>query len=190
MNVNVHRKPAADSSVVKAALANPTVTLAPEDVREFPDYPRVGVGGIVVHNGRVLLVRRGRPPLKDKWSIPGGLVEVGEKLTEAVVRELEEETGIVVDPTHILGVFERIQRGPKSGRRVRYHYVIVDYLCELRGPKPRDAEFPTLRPASDITEAEWVEGKIVSRYGLSNEAQEVIIKAMETSQARRVAQKR
>ena len=145
----------------KAAPVTPLVSAAPEQVREFPDHPRVGVGGVVVHNRHVLLVRRGREPLKGKWSIPGGLVEVGEKLQKAVQREIKEETGLDVDPFEMVGVFERIQRDPKPDpgahdRCVRYHYVIVDYLCRLRGSQARDSKLPNLQPASDVTAAEWV----------------------------------
>lgn len=141
----------------------------------------MGVGGIVVHNGQVLLVRRGHEPLKGKWSIPGGLVELGEKLQKALRREIKEETGINVEATHIVGLFERIQRDPEDGR-VRYHYVVVDYLCQLRGFRSRDSKPPKPRPASDTTEAEWADGDMLSLYDLSEEAEEVILKAMETAE--------
>jgi 8-oxo-dGTP diphosphatase len=167
------------SSRRKTAPASLPVSITLEEAREFPDHPRVGVGGIVVHEGFVLLVRRGRAPLKNKWSIPGGLVEVGERLEAAVKREVKEETGLDVNPLQIMGIFERIQRDPKPGRPVRYHYVIVDYLCRLRGTQARNSKRPKLRPASDIIEAEWVEGEMLSLYDLSAEAAEVILKAME-----------
>jgi 8-oxo-dGTP diphosphatase len=163
----------------KAAPASPLLSIAPDKAREFPDYPRVGVGGIVVHEGHVLLVRRGQAPLKNRWSIPGGLIEVGERLTDAVKREIKEETGLEVEPVQIMGIFERIERDPKPGRHVRYHYVIVDYLCRLRRSQARDSRPPKLQPASDITEAEWAEGEMLSLYKLSAEAGEVILKAME-----------
>ena len=138
----------------------------------------------MVHNGNVLLVRRGREPLKGKWSIPGGLVEVGEKLETAVQREIKEETGVEVEPLQMIGIFERIERDPKPAvgrrdRRVRYHYVIVDYVCRLRGSRARDSKLPRLQPNSDITEAEWAEGEMLSLYKLSDQAEEVILKAME-----------
>jgi 8-oxo-dGTP diphosphatase len=164
----------------KSVPAPPPVSIAPEDSREFPDHPRVAVGGIVVHNGHVLLVRRARAPLKGSWSIPGGLVEVGEQLQKAVEREIKEETGLEVDPREIMGIFERIERDPKRGGRVRYHYVIVDYLCRLAGARASDSKPPKLRPASDITEAEWAKGEMLSLYKLSHEAEEVILKAMES----------
>jgi ADP-ribose pyrophosphatase YjhB (NUDIX family) len=92
--------------------------------------PVVGVGAVVVHDGRVLLIRRGKEPLRGRWLVPGGAVEWGETLQEALVREVEEETGLVVRPRELLVVLDRIHRaaGIPAGE-VEYHYVIVDYLC-------------------------------------------------------------
>ena len=89
----------------------------------------MGVGGVVVHEGRVLLIRRGKQPLYGRWVVPGGTVELGEPLAEALVREMREETGLEVEPIELLTVFDRIER---DGERVLYHYVIVDYLCRWR----------------------------------------------------------
>ena len=94
-----------------------------------PSAPVVGVGGVVVHEGRVLLIRRGKQPLYGRWVVPGGTVELGEPLEEALVREMREETGLEVEPFELLTVFDRIER---DGERVLYHYVIVDYLCRWR----------------------------------------------------------
>ena len=91
-----------------------------------PAAPVVGVGGVVVRDGRVLLIRRGKAPLYGRWVVPGGTVELGETLEEALVREMEEETSLRVEPIEVLTVFDRIER---DGERVVYHYVIVDYLC-------------------------------------------------------------
>ena len=91
-----------------------------------PAAPVVGVGGVVVRDGQVLLIRRGKPPLYGRWVVPGGTVELGETLEEALVREMEEETSLRVEPIEVLTVFDRIER---DGERVVYHYVIVDYLC-------------------------------------------------------------
>src|SRR6202030_1648245 len=95
--------------------------------REYPDAPLVGVGGIVIERDRVMLVRRGHPPLLGEWSIPGGVLEVGETLREAAVREVLEETGLTVEVGELLGVFDRISRD--ADERTLYHYVLVDFLC-------------------------------------------------------------
>ncbi len=131
--------------------------------REYPARPIVGVGGVVVDRGRVLLIRRGREPMKGEWSIPGGVVELGESLGAAVRRELREETGLEIQPVAVLEVFDRIVR--RKGR-VRYHYVIVDYACRKRGGR--------LRPASDVREARWVRPQDLPRYRLSPKALRVI----------------
>ena len=143
--------------------------------REFPDYPRVGVGGVVVNKGRVLLIRRGQPPLKGRWSLPGGLVEVGETLTQALERELKEETGLRVEPVQIIGVFERILLGRPGSRRgrVRYHYVLIDYACRLRG-----GSAARLRPATDVTEACWVRPEELRDYNLTRQARKVMLGAV------------
>jgi len=114
--------------------------------REFPETPLVGVGAVVVDQGRVLLVRRGHEPLKGQWSLPGGGVEVGESLTAGVVREVSEETGLTVEPLELIELLDRIHR---DGERVRYHYVIADYLCRVVGGE--------LKAASDADAVRWVE---------------------------------
>lgn len=114
--------------------------------REFPASPLVGVGAVIVQGGRVLLVQRGTEPAKGRWSIPGGLIEVGEMLHEALVREVREETGLEVEPLELVELLDRIFR---EGERVRYHYVIADYLCRVTGG--------TLKAASDADAVRWVE---------------------------------
>jgi ADP-ribose pyrophosphatase YjhB (NUDIX family) len=114
--------------------------------REFPLTPLIGVGAVVVLEGRVLLVRRGSEPLKGRWTLPGGVLEVGETLVEGVAREVREETGLVVEPLELVELLERIH--PEAGR-VRYHYVIADYLCRVTGGE--------LRAASDADAVRWVE---------------------------------
>jgi ADP-ribose pyrophosphatase YjhB (NUDIX family) len=153
--------------------------------REFPDYPRVGVGGVVVHRGHVLLVRRGQEPLKGRWSVPGGLVEKGEGLARALRRELKEETGLKIEPLDVIGVFERIERDAKPTRRVRYHYVVIDYVCRLRGAQRDERQPPTPRPATDITAARWVAVGSLKRYGLTPAAEGVIRKAFSLVEQRR-----
>ncbi len=114
--------------------------------REYPETPLMGVGGVVVNEGRVLLVRRGSEPLKGHWTLPGGLLELGEPVTEGVAREVREETGLTVEPMELVELIDRVHR---EGGRVRYHYVIADYLCRLTGG--------TLRAGSDADGARWVE---------------------------------
>ena len=114
--------------------------------REYPETPLIGVGAVVVEGGRVLLVRRGSEPLKGEWSLPGGLVELGESLEAALIREVGEETGLIVQPLELIELLDRIHR---DGQRVRYHYVIADYLCRVTGGQ--------LRAASDADAVRWVE---------------------------------
>ena len=122
--------------------------------REFPSTPLVGVGAVIVEAGRVLLVRRGAEPLKGHWSLPGGLLEVGESLTEGVRREVREETGLEVEPLELIELLDRIHR---EDNRVRYHYVIADYLCRVVGGQ--------LQAASDADEVRWVEREVWSGGG-------------------------
>ncbi len=141
--------------------------------RQYPKHPLVGVGGVVVERGRVLLIRRGSEPLKGQWSIPGGILELGEELTAGVKRELKEETGLDVEPLESILVFDRIMR---NGNRVKYHYVIVDYLCRrIRG---------RLRPASDVIDARWVRREDLPQYHLTEMASSLILRAFELMRKR------
>ncbi len=114
--------------------------------REFPSAPLTGVGAVIIDNGRVLLVQRGREPLKGHWTLPGGLLELGESLTEAVVREVREETGLEVEAVELVELVDRIHR---EDGRVRYHYVIADYLCRVVGGE--------LCAADDAAAVRWTE---------------------------------
>ena len=118
--------------------------------REYPSAPIVGVGAVIVEGDKVLLVRRGREPLLGQWSLPGGAVELGESLEQAIVREVEEETGLAIAPVMMLKAFDRIERD--SGGEVHFHYVLVDFLC-TRKPTMVKAE---IRAASDVSEVRWV----------------------------------
>ncbi len=113
---------------------------------EYPDEPRLAVGGVVIKDDRVLLVRRGKPPAFGEWAIPGGSVELGESLKQAVERELCEETGITVRAGEICHTFEAVKRDDDG--RVRFHYVIIDLMAEYLSGEPA--------PASDATEAAWL----------------------------------
>jgi len=128
-----------------------------------PAAPVVGVGGVLVHEGRVLLIRRGKEPLYGRWVVPGGTVELGEPLDEALVRELREETGLEVEPLELITVFDRIQR---DGGRVLYHYVIVDYLCRWISGEAR--------AASDALEVAWAAPDELDRFDLPTKALEVV----------------
>ncbi len=114
--------------------------------REFPQAPLVGVGAVVVHENRVLLVQRGSEPLKGHWTLPGGMLEVGETLATGVAREVKEETGLEVETVELVEILDRIH---PEGERIRYHYVIADYLCRVTGGE--------LRAASDAAAVRWVE---------------------------------
>jgi 8-oxo-dGTP diphosphatase len=142
--------------------------------REFPDRPPVGVGGVVIHRNRVLLIRRGSEPLKGEWSIPGGLLELGEELAEGARRELKEETGLEIEPLKIILPFDRIVR---EGSRVKYHYVIVDYLCRRKRGR--------LCPASDVVDARWVRREDLPQYHLTPMATAMISRAFEMMKRRR-----
>jgi 8-oxo-dGTP diphosphatase len=135
--------------------------------REYPDYPRVGVGAVVFHNDRVLLVRRGRAPSIGRWTLPGGLVEVGETTREAIAREVAEECGCAIRVVDIAGVFERIVRDDAG--RVRYHYVLVDYLAF--------AESDAIIAGSDADEAQWASVKEIERLDTTDGLLDMIRRA-------------
>lgn len=131
--------------------------------REYPKQPIVGVGGVVIHGDRVLLVRRGHEPLKGEWSIPGGMLELGESLKDGVTREVWEETGLKVRPLEVMLAFDRIQ---KNGERVQYHYVIIDYVCRQTGGR--------LKAGSDVLDARWVKRGDLPEYRITPKAAAVI----------------
>ena len=120
--------------------------------REFPDAPRVGVGAIVLDGDSVLLVQRGRPPSQGKWSVPGGLLDLGERLEDAVVREVEEECGLRIQVLGLCGVLDRVVKADEadveSRGLIRYHWVIIDYVAAVVGG--------TLQAGSDAAQARWV----------------------------------
>jgi 8-oxo-dGTP diphosphatase len=117
--------------------------------REFPETPLIGVGAVIIENSiedsRVLLVKRAHPPLQAQWSIPGGVLEVGELVREAAIREAREETGLIVEPEVLLGVYDRVLRDGEQ--RVQYHYVLIDFLCRRVGGE--------LLAADDAAEVRW-----------------------------------
>lgn len=126
----------------------------------------LGVGAVVVHDGRALLVRRGKEPLRGRWVVPGGTVELGETLEAAVVREVREETGLLVRPLEVVKVFDAIER---DGTEVRFHYVVVDYRCAF--------ESGELRAASDADAAAWVAEADLAAYDLPPLALDLVRRA-------------
>lgn len=137
--------------------------------REYPERPLVGVGGVVVAENRVLLIRRGSPPLEGEWSIPGGMLELGESLREAVRRELEEETGLEVRVHDLIEAFDRVTMD--GGGKCRYHFVILDYLCELISGEAR--------ANSDVVDVAWALEEELDRFSLTPTATRVVKRAFE-----------
>ena len=139
--------------------------------REYPDNPLVGVGVVIVDGKHVLLIRRGQPPLLGEWSLPGGVLECGETLREAAVREAGEETGLVVETVDMLGVYERVIRSDDG--RVRYHYVRIDFLCR---PVAGD-----LRAGSDAADVRWFARDELPALNLAYDANDVVLKGLARS---------
>ena len=141
--------------------------------REYPDTPLVGVGGIIIEEDRVVLVKRGHPPLAGEWSIPGGVLEVGETLREAVVREVMEETGLEVEPSVLLGVYDRVLRD--ADERTIYHYVLIDFLCRRVSGEPQ--------AAGDAVEVRWCRREEIGGLSLAHDTVEVIQLGFEKAKA-------
>ena len=132
--------------------------------REYPDRPFVGVGAIIIEGGRVALIKRGHAPAIGEWSIPGGTMEVGEMVREAVVREVREETGLIVEAGELLGVFDRVLRD--SADQVQFHYVLIDFLCTLRGGQ--------LKAGDDAAEARWFTAEEADDLPLPEDTAEIV----------------
>jgi 8-oxo-dGTP diphosphatase len=139
--------------------------------RRYPKHPLLGVGALIFkrsgRRGPILLVERGREPLKGYWSLPGGLVEPGEKLEEAVRREIQEETGLRVGPVRLFEIFERIMRDASG--RAEYHYVLADYVCKVTGGE--------LQAGDDVSRVEWARRSQLDQYRLTEGTREVIERA-------------
>ena len=149
--------------------------------REYPDRPVIGVGGVIIEQGRTVLIRRGTEPLLGEWSIPGGTVEIGETLEEAVRRELREETGLEVCVLELIELFDRIY--PEEGSlaaggkmKPRFHFVIADYLCGLVGGRPR--------AGSDVTDMAFAREEELDKFKLTEKATSVLKKAFAMARAR------
>jgi 8-oxo-dGTP diphosphatase len=147
--------------------------------RRYPKHPLLGVGALIFtssgRRGPILLVERGGHPLKGYWSLPGGLVETGEKLEDAVRREILEETGLKIEPVSRFEIFERIMRDASG--RAEYHYVLADYICKVVGG--------ALRAGDDVSRAEWVRRSELDNYRITEGTREVIEQVYENRDARR-----
>jgi len=160
--------------VCRGASAAEKATAAP--MTEYPERPVIGVGGVLIHDGRALLVRRAAEPLRGQWSIPGGRLELGETLAEGVARELKEETGVDVRVGELIEVFERIWNEEEGVARPRFHFVIADYLCEHVSGEPQ--------AGSDALEVAYASEAELGKFQLSETAMRVLHKAFEMDRAR------
>jgi len=150
--------------------------------REYPDRPVVGVGGVVIEDGRALLIKRGSEPLLGQWSIPGGTLELGESLQDGVARELLEETALEVQVLDMIEAFDRIfldPAAPNAGDRSRpkYHYVIVDYLCERLAGEAK--------AGSDVTDIAYAREDELEKFHMTSTATRVLHRAFAMERERR-----
>jgi mutator protein MutT len=134
-------------------------------MREYHDHPLVGVGVLIIENGKILLVKRGNEPNKGLWSIPGGLIKLGESPEEAAIRELKEETGLNAIIEKLLGVFNIIIKD--NNGRIKYHYIIIDYIGKLISGE--------LKPGDDVLDAKWFDISELKNIQISP----TVIKALE-----------
>ena len=127
------------------------------DSRRYPARPILGVGALIFEGDEILLVERGREPLKGYWSLPGGVLETGESLKDGIRREVREETGLEIEPLEIAEVLERIMRDAEG--QAEYHYVLIDYICRVTGG--------TLGAADDSSAVAWVKRGDLGDYKLT-----------------------
>jgi 8-oxo-dGTP diphosphatase len=149
--------------------------------REYPERPLVGVGGVVIKDGRALLILRGSEPLKGEWSIPGGMLELGETLEQGVERELLEEAGLQVRVAGFIEVFDRIYFEPSGTKadhqKPRFHYVIIDFLCELVSGEAV--------AGSDVTDVAWAREEELDAFEMTETAMRILRKAFSLDRVRR-----
>ena len=139
------------------------------DSRRYPARPVAGIGALVIENDRILLVKRGHEPLKGYWSLPGGAIETGERIEEALRREVREETGLEIEVLHLIEVFERIMPGESGG--TEYHYILIDYICRPAGG--------ILQAADDASEAAWFAENEIEGLQITSGTPGVIHKAFD-----------
>ena len=145
----------------------------PIDDRRYPKHPLVGVGAILIRRDRILMAQRGKEPLKGWWSLPGGALETGESLNDAVCREALEETGLIIRPLSVFEIFERIIRDAQGA--AEYHYVVIDYICRVTGG--------TLQAADDASQVAWVARSKLPAYRITAGTRPVIQKGFRTTRA-------
>ncbi|MGA2740488.1 MAG: NUDIX hydrolase [Bryobacteraceae bacterium] len=143
------------------------------DRRRYPKLPILGVGALIFNRDKILLVERGKEPLKGYWSLPGGVLEAGETLEHGVVREVREETGLEVQPLKVVEIFERIIRDAHGA--IEYHYVVIDYICRITGG--------SLRAADDASQVAWVARGKLSTYRITAGTLPVIEKGFRITRA-------
>jgi ADP-ribose pyrophosphatase YjhB (NUDIX family) len=163
--------------------------------REYPDAPRVGVGAVILDGDRVLLIKRGQPPSQGKWSIPGGLIHLGERIEDAVRREVLEECGVRVRLLGLCGVIDRVRLAPDDGvqpvgqpvgqpggqpARVHYHYVIIDFAAAIEAGAPR--------AGSDAAEVRWVPVSELARYDTTDGLADMVHRAAHLAQGQALSQ--
>ena len=141
--------------------------------REYPEHPVVGVGAVIVRGDRALIIKRGHEPRRGEWSLPGGLLELGESLTDAVRREIREETGLDVTLGPMVETFDRVHRDDQG--RIRFHFVIVDYVAW--------SDEGEATAGSDADAVAWVSASELDAYGINPHAQAVILKGLAVSRA-------
>jgi 8-oxo-dGTP diphosphatase len=134
--------------------------------RRYPTQPLVGVGAIIIHQSKILIVKRANEPAKGLWSVPGGVVELGEYLHKAIKREVKEETGLEVGIERLIDAVDNIIFDEEG--RIQYHYVLLDYLCQLRGG--------VLKAADDVYEIQWVPLRALQSLPITSSLNRVIAK--------------
>jgi ADP-ribose pyrophosphatase YjhB (NUDIX family) len=139
--------------------------------RQYPKQPLVGVGALIVRNRRVVLIKRGHAPLLGEWSIPGGMLELGETVRQGTEREALEETSLAVRATELVGVFDRVVLD--DSKRILYHYVLIDFLCEMVSGE--------LQARGDAADARWFTADEIEALPLASDTAEVIRRALSKS---------